>query len=102
MGLWKGLDDQFVQYSPTKKGALQQIIPQVQSSNHAVSVGEIATELALTSRSSVSYVRAVVPAVGNATASGEGSSASAPMETCEASEADITTDESDASSEEDA
>ena len=50
VGLLKGEDGTFVQFAYKKKGFLTRHIPQVQSSEDKVSVGEIAAELALTSR----------------------------------------------------
>jgi hypothetical protein len=50
VGLQKGDDKEYVLYSATRKGFLQQIMPQVKSSDDAISVGEVASELVLSSR----------------------------------------------------
>ena len=91
VGLGKGENDQFVLYKPNKKGKIQSIIPQIQSHNDAVSVAEIASELAVTSRSGVSYVQEVGSVIGQE----QGGSSSDAVE-----EGHITADESDASSDE--
>jgi hypothetical protein len=39
-----------VQYSPSRKGYVASLLPQVQNHDHAISVGEISSELSLTSR----------------------------------------------------
>ena len=87
VGLSKGGDGKYLEYSPTRKGTLTQLMPQVQTSDKAVSVGEIASELAVTSRSNVSFLQAAArPADG-----GAGSSSAAIEE-------EFTEDESDAHS----
>ena len=50
VGLVEQDDETFVKFSYNKKGYLTKHIPQAQSSDDAVSVGEIASELALTNR----------------------------------------------------
>ena len=50
VGLVPGADGQFIEYSPTRKGILTQIIPQVQVPEEAVSVGELASEVCLIPR----------------------------------------------------
>ena len=50
VGLLEDENECFVQFNFKKKGFLTRHIPQVQSSEDGVSVGEIASELALTNR----------------------------------------------------
>ena len=50
VGLAPAEDGSYSVYSPTKKGVLENLIPQVAQHHDAVSVGEIASELAMTSR----------------------------------------------------
>jgi hypothetical protein len=50
VGLAPGSDGEYVLYSASRKGTLSQIIPQVQYNDEAVSIGEIASEIALTRR----------------------------------------------------
>ena len=50
VGFARSSDGEYVQYSPAKKGYLKSIMPQVAHHTDAVSVGEVASELELTSR----------------------------------------------------
>lgn len=50
VGLAPGSDGEYVLYSASRKGTLTHIIPQVQYNDEAVSIGEIASEIALTRR----------------------------------------------------
>ena len=87
---------EFEIYTPTKKGHLHAIIPQCQTNDKAVSVGEIASEVAITSRGATT-VRAVRVAQPDP---GAGSS-SAAVEVDGVIEEELTEDESDAHSSDD-
>ena len=56
VGLVPNADGEFVTYSPTKKGALANIIPQTMAHENATSVGEVMAELAVTTRSPINTV----------------------------------------------
>ena len=88
MGLAKDDGGKYLIYSPVRKGACHQLIAQVQSAKDAVSVGEVAAEVALTSRSGILRVEQA----STATDSVAGSSADALPESY------LTEDESDAES----
>eukprot|EP00966_Prymnesium_polylepis_P231586 5357975-Prymnesium_polylepis.1 len=99
VGLSKGPDGTYAVYSPTKKGLLAQAIPQVKSSDDAVSIGEIASEVALTSRSSVRTIVATTAAAPGSSATAGSSSDSVIVNAVEVE--DFTEDESDAHSSDD-
>ena len=99
VGLAKGDDGQFVVYHPTKRGVLNHLMGTAKTSDDSVSVGEIACELAITSRGAskvvvIGTVRAVDP--------GAASSSDAPVQAVlEQEEVELTDDESDAHSSDD-
>lgn len=99
VGLSKGPDGTYAVYSPTKKGLLAQAIPQVKSSDDAVSIGEIASEVALTSRSRVRTIVATTAAAPGSSATAGSSSDSVIVNAVEVE--DFTEDESDAHSSDD-
>ena len=99
VGLTKGPGGEFAVYHASRKGVLTQTIPQVNYSDDAVSVGEVASELALTRRSSVSKVvatKVIAPGKGKGNAPGAAGSSAEPAMATLVEESDFTEDESDA------
>lgn len=92
VGLLPGADGKYLEYSATRKGSVEQLFPQSKTDDSSVSVGEIASELAMTKRSGVPTIQ---PVATTGTA-GAGSSTEAPEE-----EEEFTEDESDAHSSDD-
>ena len=65
VGLWPDVEGKFVEFSYTKKGTIKQLIPPVPSSDDHISVGEIAAEVALTSRPKAAVVTTEPGAAGS-------------------------------------
>jgi hypothetical protein len=95
VGLAPDPDGKFAVYSPTKKGVLARVIPQCATTEDAVSVGEIVSEVALTSRSQIHVLPPVV-GEGDAPVSGGAGSSSATPQAVDLSEDELSADESDA------